>query len=133
MARDTARIALPPNRCLLGVPSSSESALSIASCLEAGIPFSAGPITSRTLRTAFKTPLPPNLFGSPSSSWPTSLLPALIPAGTADLSVLEGCGQIKTGPPRRQGIVKHNRLLRIEEELGSKAEYAGLPAFKTLG
>ena len=51
----------------------------------------------------------------------------------ADLSVLQGCGQIKTGPPRRQGIVKHNRLLRIEEELGSKAEYAGLQAFKTLG
>jgi len=50
----------------------------------------------------------------------------------ADISVLEGCGQIKTGPPRRQGIIKHNRLLRIEEELGSKAEYAGLQVFKSL-
>ena len=50
----------------------------------------------------------------------------------ADISVLEGCGQMKTGPPRRQGIIKHNRLLRIEEELGSKAEYAGLQVFKSL-
>ena len=50
----------------------------------------------------------------------------------ADLSVLRGCGQIKTGPPCRQSIVKHNRLLRIEEELGSQAEYAGLQVFKAL-
>ena len=50
----------------------------------------------------------------------------------ADLSVLRGCGQIKTGPPCRQSIVKHNRLLRIEEELGGQAKYAGLPAFKAL-
>ena len=50
----------------------------------------------------------------------------------ADLSVLKGCGQIKTGPPCRQSIVKHNRLLRIEEELGSEAEYAGLQVFKAL-
>ncbi|HUV53287.1 MAG TPA: phosphopyruvate hydratase [Dehalococcoidia bacterium] len=51
----------------------------------------------------------------------------------ADISVLKGCGQIKTGPPRRQGIIKHNRLLRIEEELGNRAEYAGLQVFKALG
>jgi len=51
----------------------------------------------------------------------------------ADISVLKGCGQIKTGPPQRQGIIKHNRLLRIEEELGNRAEYAGLQVFKALG
>jgi enolase len=43
----------------------------------------------------------------------------------ADLSVLDGTGQIKTGPPNLQYVVKFNRLLRIEEELGERAEYAG--------
>jgi len=51
----------------------------------------------------------------------------------ADISVLKGCGQIKTGPPLGKSIVKHNRLLRIEEELGNRAEYAGLQVFKALG
>jgi enolase len=51
----------------------------------------------------------------------------------ADLSVLNCCGQIKSGPPFRQNIVKHNRLLRIEEELGDQAMYAGRKAFKVLG
>ncbi len=48
-----------------------------------------------------------------------------------DLSVLEGAGQIKTGPPNLQYIVKFNRLLRIAEELGSRAKYAGHGAIKT--
>jgi enolase len=43
----------------------------------------------------------------------------------ADLSVLDGAGQIKTGPPNLQYVVKFNRLLRIAEELGDRAEYAG--------
>jgi enolase len=43
----------------------------------------------------------------------------------SDLSVLDGAGQIKTGPPNLNNIVKYNRLLRIAEDLGSKAEYAG--------
>jgi enolase len=43
----------------------------------------------------------------------------------ADLAVLEGAGQIKFGPPCRQSTVKYNRLLRIADELGEKAEYAG--------
>lgn len=43
----------------------------------------------------------------------------------SDLSVLEGVGQIKTGPPNLNNIVKHNRLLRIAEALGDSAEYAG--------
>jgi enolase 1/2/3 len=44
----------------------------------------------------------------------------------ADLAVALGCGQIKTGAPARgERVAKYNRLLRIEEELGSRAVYAG--------
>jgi enolase len=44
----------------------------------------------------------------------------------ADLAVATGCGQIKTGAPARgERTAKYNRLLRIEEELGAKARYAG--------
>jgi enolase len=43
----------------------------------------------------------------------------------ADLAVACGCGQIKTGAPARsERVAKYNRLLRIEEELGSVASYA---------
>ena len=48
----------------------------------------------------------------------------------SDLSVLNGAGQIKTGPPNLQYIVKYNRLLRIAEELGKKGKYAGMKVFK---
>jgi enolase 1/2/3 len=42
----------------------------------------------------------------------------------ADLAVACGCGQIKTGAPARsERVAKYNRLLRIEEELGSVAQY----------
>ena len=44
----------------------------------------------------------------------------------ADLVVGLGCGQIKTGAPcRSERLAKYNQLLRIEEELGPKARYAG--------
>ncbi|OQV13021.1 Alpha-enolase [Hypsibius exemplaris] len=44
----------------------------------------------------------------------------------ADVSVGLGCGQIKTGAPcRSERCCKYNQLLRIEEELGSKAKFAG--------
>ncbi|MGN0317440.1 MAG: phosphopyruvate hydratase [Lachnospira sp.] len=44
----------------------------------------------------------------------------------ADLAVAMCTGQIKTGAPcRSERVAKYNRLLRIEEELGDKAEYAG--------
>jgi len=44
----------------------------------------------------------------------------------ADLAVALNCGQIKTGAPvRGERTSKYNRLLRIEEELGSSARYAG--------
>jgi enolase 1/2/3 len=49
----------------------------------------------------------------------------------ADLAVATGAGQIKTGAPSRSDrVAKYNRLLRIEEELGSEAEFAGLQAFR---
>jgi enolase len=48
----------------------------------------------------------------------------------ADLSVALGTGQIKTGSVcRSERVAKYNRLLGIEEELGSKAVYAGTTAF----
>ena len=48
----------------------------------------------------------------------------------ADLAVALSCGQIKTGAPARsERVAKYNRLLRIEEELGPAAEYAGRSAF----
>jgi len=51
----------------------------------------------------------------------------------ADLSVATSCGQIKTGSlSRSDRLAKYNRLLRIEEELGSNAVYPGLDAFKNL-
>ncbi len=49
----------------------------------------------------------------------------------ADLAVAVNTGQIKTGAPGRSDrVAKYNRLLEIEEELGSTAQYAGYSAFK---
>jgi len=49
----------------------------------------------------------------------------------ADLVVGLGTGQIKTGAPcRSERLAKYNQLLRIEEELGNNATYAGKDAFK---
>lgn len=48
----------------------------------------------------------------------------------ADLAVATNCGQIKTGAPARsERVAKYNQLLRIEEELGTSARYAGRTAF----
>lgn len=48
----------------------------------------------------------------------------------ADLAVATDCGQIKTGAPARSDrVAKYNQLLRIEEELGAAATYAGRSAF----
>ncbi len=48
----------------------------------------------------------------------------------ADLAVATNCGQIKTGAPARsERVAKYNQLLRIEEELGDAAVYAGRAAF----
>jgi enolase len=52
----------------------------------------------------------------------------------ADLAVATNCGQIKTGSlARSDRTAKYNQLLRIEEELGAQASYAGRAAFKALG
>ena len=49
----------------------------------------------------------------------------------ADLAVGTNVGQIKTGAPARsERVAKYNQLLRIEEELGAAAEYAGRAAFR---
>jgi enolase len=51
----------------------------------------------------------------------------------ADLAVACDCGQIKTGSASRTDrIAKYNQLLRIEEELGASARYAGRSAFRAL-
>ena len=48
----------------------------------------------------------------------------------ADLAVAVNCGQIKTGAPARsERVAKYNQLLRIEEELGDAAVFAGRGAF----
>ncbi len=50
------------------------------------------------------------------------------------LAVAAGAGQIKTGAPARTDrTAKYNELLRIEEELGQAAYYAGRTAFRLLG
>jgi enolase 1/2/3 len=54
-------------------------------------------------------------------------------ATIADLAVACNCGQIKTGSlARSDRTAKYNQLLRIEEELGPQAVYAGRAAFKAL-
>ncbi|MBL4760043.1 MAG: phosphopyruvate hydratase, partial [Mariprofundaceae bacterium] len=48
----------------------------------------------------------------------------------ADLAVALSCGQIKSGSASRSDrMAKYNQLLRIEEELGSRAKYAGVATF----
>lgn len=48
----------------------------------------------------------------------------------ADIAVATNAGQIKTGAPARsERVAKYNQLLRIEEELGDAARYAGASAF----
>jgi len=52
----------------------------------------------------------------------------------ADLAVGTGAGQIKTGSASRSDrVAKYNQLLRIEEELGARAHYAGRETFNQLG
>jgi enolase len=54
-------------------------------------------------------------------------------ATIADLAVAANCGQIKTGSlARSDRTAKYNQLLRIEEELGAQAKYAGRAALKAL-
>ena len=52
-------------------------------------------------------------------------------ATIADLAVATNCGQIKTGSlARSDRLAKYNQLIRIEEDLGDTAEYAGLSILK---
>jgi enolase len=53
-------------------------------------------------------------------------------ATIADLAVATNCGQIKTGSlARSDRVAKYNQLIRIEEELGALAHYAGRSVLKT--
>ena len=53
-------------------------------------------------------------------------------ATIADIAVATGCGQIKTGSlSRSDRLAKYNQLIRIEEELGDTAVYAGRSIFAT--
>ena len=55
-------------------------------------------------------------------------------ATIADLAVATNCGQIKTGSlARSDRLAKYNQLIRIEEELGNSARYAGRACFGTIG
>ena len=49
----------------------------------------------------------------------------------ADLAVATGAGQIKAGAPARsERVAKYNRLLRIAEELGAQARFAGMSVYR---
>ncbi|MBX7534209.1 phosphopyruvate hydratase [Qipengyuania sp. GH1] len=55
-------------------------------------------------------------------------------ATIADLAVATNCGQIKTGSlARSDRLAKYNQLIRIEEELGDSAVYAGRDCFGAIG
>ncbi|HAL91195.1 MAG TPA: phosphopyruvate hydratase, partial [Erythrobacter sp.] len=55
-------------------------------------------------------------------------------ATIADLAVATNCGQIKTGSlARSDRLAKYNQLIRIEEELGDSAAYAGRHCFGRIG
>ena len=55
-------------------------------------------------------------------------------ATIADLAVATNCGQIKTGSlARSDRLAKYNQLIRIEEELGDSAFYAGRECFGRIG
>jgi len=48
----------------------------------------------------------------------------------ADIAIATGCGQIKTGAPARgERVARYNHLLRVEQELGDRANYPGRSAF----
>jgi enolase len=52
----------------------------------------------------------------------------------ADLAVAVGCGQLKSGAPARsERVAKYNKLLRIEEDLGTGALFAGASAIRSFG
>jgi len=70
------------------------------------------------------------LSTTPAPPRPDSFRPVV--GATVLLFVALNAGQIKTGSiSRSERIAKYNRLLRIEEELGDAAEYAGDRAFQS--
>src|SRR3990170_5111921 len=82
-ASETPRSAFAPRFDLPAEPSRSSSSASIARWSSASSPATAGAIAVTTLSIAFRTPLPPNRFGSPSRSSRASCSPVEAPLGTA--------------------------------------------------
>ena len=86
-ANDTPKIALAPNLPLLGVPSSSIIALSIATWSKASNPIKCSAITLFTFSTACNTPCPKYLDLSPSLNSTASCSPVDAPDGTEALPI----------------------------------------------
>ncbi|KAH3683892.1 hypothetical protein WICPIJ_005137 [Wickerhamomyces pijperi] len=86
-AKETPKMALAPNLALFGVPSNSNKKASTASWFLTSklAATKAGAMTSLTLATAFKTPLPDHLDLSPSLNSKASWIPVEAPDGTIDL------------------------------------------------
>ncbi|KKC29358.1 hypothetical protein CDSM653_01626 [Caldanaerobacter subterraneus subsp. pacificus DSM 12653] len=106
-AKDTPKIAFAPNLLLLGVPSSSIIALSIATWSCASIPINSGAIMSFTFCTAFNTPFPKYLDLSPSLNSIASKAPVEAPDGTAALPTAPLSNSTSTsivGLPRESNI-----------------------------
>ncbi len=83
-ANETANIAFALNLPLLSVPSNSIINVSISLCNLESYPINSGFMILFTFSTAFKTPLPPNLF-SPSLNSTASWVPVEAPLGTMAL------------------------------------------------
>ena len=77
-------------------------------------PASSAPIGAAGLASSTEQRLAPHRSGETED------------ATIADLAVATNCGQIKTGSlSRSDRLAKYNQLLRIEEQLGTQARYAG--------
>mmetsp|Transcript_39509 Transcript_39509/g.86295 ORF Transcript_39509/g.86295 Transcript_39509/m.86295 type:complete len:262 (-) Transcript_39509:2664-3449(-) len=136
-AMETARIALAPRAVLLQphsfcVPSHlSTIILSMVTCCVASMPMICGPMTSRTFRTARRTPLPMAREASPSRNSRASYTPVDAPDGTAARKEPRDV-QTSTstvGTPRESKI---SRAVTWTMRPGLDAPSCGLPALPGL-
>ena len=108
-ASETPNIALAPSLALLGVPSSSRSALSTATWWDASQPLRVSLIRLLTLSTALRTPLPLKRFLSPSRSSKASRVPVEAPEGTPARAVAP---QAKLTATSTVGLPRLSRISR---------------------
>ena len=108
-ARETARIAFAPRLLLFGVPSRSIMILSMVACSKTFIPISSGAIMPLTLATAFRTPLPKYLSGSPSRNSIASCSPVDAPEGTEATPTLP---QSSTTSASTVGVPRESKISR---------------------